>query len=116
MDHNTARQEVRVSAAKFAGARSGQQEAETAGLRIDDGLHTIEQLRNALHFVDENGANAFGHGQKLSLETFGRRNVLTECSEACEIQCEVRLQRTNQRGFPYLPRPEKQRASFLLKF
>jgi hypothetical protein len=108
VEHNSPREQVRMPTSKLPGAGSRQQELESPRVRIDDCLDAIQELRNALNLVDEDGSRRRRHRQELPLEAFGLCNEFAKCRQARKVQREVWLERAEERRLPDLARAEQQ--------
>ena len=73
-------------------------------MRIDDRLDAIQELRDALNLVDEDGSRCRRRRQELPLEAFGLRNEFAKCRQARKVQRDVWLERAEERRLPDLAR------------
>ena len=97
-----------MATSKLPGAGSRQQELESPRVRIDDRLDAIQELRDALNLVDEDGSRCRRRRQELPLEAFGLRNEFAKCRQARKVQRDVWLERAEERRLPDLARAEQQ--------
>ena len=74
---------------------------------VDDRLHTVQQRWDALNLVDENGSSGWWRRIELCLEPLRLGDVLAKRREARQVERDVRVERAQQRRFPYLPRAQQ---------
>lgn len=75
---------------------------------VDDRLNAVQESRDPLDLVDENGSGGRGRGAELALQPLGLCNELAKRGEACQVQGHVRFQRAKERGLPGLAWAQQQ--------
>jgi hypothetical protein len=114
MDDDASRQQIRVPTSQLPRARPGQQEPEPPWVRVDDGLHGVQERGDALDLVNQHRANAGARGQQLPLEPLRIGDELAKRGEAGEIQREIGLERTEEGRLANLTRTEHEDVGTVL--
>jgi hypothetical protein len=82
-----------------------------ARVRVEGGLHGVEQRRDALDLVDHHSPDPGCGRLKLTLESLGLRDVFAEGGWAGQVDSQVRRETGKKGGLADLPRAQQEHAS-----